>query len=196
VTTRALLQGHEFDLATLRLQFPVGDPHVVSTADCTFLEATALDAVDFADAAQLVRIATELLAKLNGWTLLADAEYQPVELCGQFHRDLPLDGSKHSHVMVSDEAPARDFAAAGLGEARLRLSARITTTRPNGIVPDPSATAPTARHLARVAAHPDANELLTLIGTAGTLGWDVLWKAMEIVRQAVGGKTRFSPLDG
>jgi hypothetical protein len=28
---------------------------------------------------------------------------------------------------------------------------------------------------------------LVLIGSADTLGWDTLWKAMEIVRTAVGG---------
>ena len=50
----------------------------------------------------------------------------------------------------------------------------------------PTPTGP--RQLARAAANSDADDLLALIGNAGALGWDPLWKALEIIKVAVGGK--------
>ena len=42
--------------------------------------------------------------------------------------------------------------------------------------------------MARTTANADADELLALIGNAGALGWDPRWKALEIIRVAVGGR--------
>lgn len=184
----AILDGHEFDLSTLARLFPAGDPRVVASAEGTFIEAAALDAVDFTDAARLVEVAADLLASLNGWAMLNDPGYRPVKLRNRFHRDRQ---STDTHIVLGDEARMRDEATVlvvGSAEARLGgLSATVRTASDGGVCgspPQPEG----PRQLARAATHPDARDLLTLIGTASTLGWDSLWKALEIIKVAVGGK--------
>lgn len=64
---------------------------------------------------------------------------------------------------------------------------RMTGTGTLGIGGVPATPAPEGpQDLARVAAHSDADDLPALIGSADALGWDTLWKAMEIIRQALG----------
>ncbi len=186
-----MLDGHEFDLAALARRFPTGDPRVVTTDEGTFIEAADLDAVDFTDAARLVEVAAGILARLNGWAMLDDAGYRPVKLRNRFHRDRE---ATDTHIVLGDEARTRDEASVvvvGTAEARLgglNATITITATASNGGVPGIPPQPEGPRQLARAAAHSDADDLLVLIGTAGALGWDPLWKALEIIKVAVGGK--------
>jgi hypothetical protein len=92
--------------------------------------------------------------------------------------------------MVYDKACIRDsisVARAGVAQGQVRMSATVTAhaTGVSATMPVPEG----SRQLARAAAHADADDLLVLIGSAeNPLGWDTLWKAMEIVRTAVGGQ--------
>ena len=183
-----MLDGHEFDLNALARLFPAGDPQVVTTDEGTFIEAAALDAVDFTDAARLVEVAAGILARLNGWAMLDDPGYRPVKLRNRFHRHRQ---ATDTHIVLGDEARVRDEATvlvAGSAEARLGgLTATVRTASSGGVSetpPQPEG----PRQLARAATHPDADDLLALIGTAGALGWDPLWKALEIIKVALGGK--------
>jgi hypothetical protein len=178
VTARALLSGHESDLAALVHLFPAGDPCVVRADEGTFLQATELD-YPFAanDGHRLMEVADGILRPLNGIALLRSGGYRPVRLGNHFVR------GDAQHVTVADDAPARDSISVVTAGARL---AGTTTMTLGGASATPPSDGP--RQLARAAANSDAQDLLMLVGGAETLGWDTLWKAMEIVRAAVGGK--------
>jgi len=123
--------------------------------------------------------------------MLDDAGYRPVKLRNRFHRDRE---ATDTHIVLGDEARTRDEASVvvvGTAEARLgglNATITITATASNGGVPGIPPQPEGPRQLARAAAHSDADDLLVLIGTAGALGWDPLWKALEIITVAVGGK--------
>ncbi len=177
MSTQALLKGHQFDLASLAHLFPCGDPCVVQTVEGTFLESRELDD-PFAtqDAAGMIEVAEELLARLNGTAVLHDSSFRQVSIANHFQRD------NHQHVMVHDEALARDSVNIVLAEARLVADSTLSV---GGV---PAASAPQGpSQLSLAAAHPDADDLLRLLGTSGSFGWDTQWKAVEIIRHAVGG---------
>lgn len=183
-----MLDGHEFDLGALARLFPAGDPRVVATDEGTFIEASALDAVDFTDATRLVEVAAGILARLNGWATLDDAGYRPVKLRNRFHRSRE---ATDTHIVLADEVRRRDEVSVVVGTAEARLgglAATVTATTSSGGVSGTPRQPGRPRQLTRAAMHPDADDLLALIGTAGALGWDPLWKALEIIKVAVGGK--------
>ena len=177
------MKGHGFDLNALAHLFATGDARVVQTDEGTFLEAAVLDEPFTAkDGGRLVEVAEGILARMNGTAKLRDAGYQTVTLADRFHRE------NHQHVMVYDEACIRDtisVARAGVAQGQVRMSATVTVHATGG--PATTSVPEGPRQLARAAAHSDADDLLVLIGSADTLGWDTLWKAMEIMRTAVGG---------
>ena len=115
--------------------------------------------------------------------VVGDAGYQTVNLADQFHRE------NHRHVVVYDEACIRDnisVTRAGVAQGEVRMPATVTAHATGVSTTTPVPEGP--RQLARAAAHPDADELLVLIGSGDTLGWDTLRKVMEIVKTDVGGK--------
>jgi hypothetical protein len=179
VTVRAELAGHDLDLAALARHFPTGDPRIVVDDGHTYLEATALDA-RYGDGGALVATGGDILARLNGHAMLDDAGYRPVRLLNRFVHGNTM------HAVVSDEFHFREHVVvvAGVAEARLgSLAAAAVVDGEAPVAPAPQG----PDQLARAAANSDADELLALIGNAGALGWDVLWKAYEIIRAAVGG---------
>ena len=184
----AVLDGHEFDLAVLAERFPTGDPKVIRSDDWTVLESKMLDAVDFTDSARLVEVASSVLARLNGSTVLDTPGYRPVKLRNRFHRHPPT-GTLDTTVGATDDARLHEGASivvVASVEARLSVNTTIVGTAV-GSVPGPPVLGDGAKQLAIAAAHSDADDLLVVLGSTGNLGWDILWKAMEIVRNAVGG---------
>lgn len=183
MSVRAELDGHSFDLDTLARHFPTGDPHIVVTDEGTFLEATALDDM-FDDTGRLVNTANEHLARLNGWAVLADAGYQPVRLRNRFVRD---GGPTHMHIVVGDEARARDsLTVVTVRTAETRLGALNVTAAVDGVpVEPPPPEGP--RRLARAASDKNVDDLLAVVGKAEDLSWIELYKVFEIIRDAVGG---------
>lgn len=154
VTARATLIGHELDLAALAELFPAGDPRVIRDGEETALEASALDdPLDAKDGARLVEIAGDYLKRMNGVAALRDASFRQVALANQFHRD------SHRHIMITDEARGRDSLAVVFAEVRMSGAATMSV---GGV---PAALPPEGpQRLASAAAHPDADELLALIG--------------------------------
>lgn len=187
MTVRAELDGHEFDLAALARDFPTGDPRIVNDDGRTYLEATALDDV-FNDGGQLVATASDLLARLNGHAMLDDAGYRPVKLLNRF-----VDGPADTHLVVGDQTGVREHAVVVAVTAEARLGALVAGVAVDGVPVTPTPTGP--RQLARAAANSDADDLLALIGNAGALGWYPLWKALEIIKVAVGGKASLIATD-
>jgi hypothetical protein len=184
MTVKAELEGHPVDLDALAREFPTGDPHIVVTGEGTFLEATALDSM-FDDAGRLVDTANEHLARLNGYAILAVAGYQAVRLTSRFVR---AGGPTHVHLVAHDEARARDsVTVVALVSAETRATAFVVAS----VVVDGVPVAPVPpdglRHLARATTDKNVADLLALIGNAESLGWYELYKAYEIIRDAVGG---------
>ncbi|RLK61896.1 hypothetical protein [Actinokineospora cianjurensis] len=188
MNTRALLDGHEFDLAALARRFSEGDPRIIVADGGTFLEASALGSADFTDGGQLVEIASGILARLNGWATLDDPSYRPVKLGYRFHRDHPQGGGSDAHLMAGDQARLRDdLTVVVVGTAEARMSAFPVMTV-GGATSSQPATPDGYRQLKRATDHPDVDDLLLLLGRAEHIGWDQLWKAMEIIKVACGGK--------
>lgn len=178
MTARATLTGNQFDLDALVALFPIGDPRVVRTGDETFLEASALDdALHAKDGARLIEVAGGYLKRMNGAAALCDASYRPVVLANQFHRD------NHRHINIIDEVRGRDSVGVVFAEVRLSATATMLVGGVPAVLPPEG-----PKLLTRAAVHRDVDELLALIGSVDALGWDTMWKAMEIIRQAVDGK--------
>lgn len=180
MTVGAELAGHQFDLDALARHFPTGDPRIVVEDGRTYLQASALDHA-FQDGGRLVTLASDLLAQLNGHAMLDDSGYRPVKLLNRF-----VDGPTRTHHVVGDEARTREHVAVVVGTAEARLGALTARIAINGVPVTPTPTGP--KRLASAAANSDAHDLFALIGNSGALGWDPLWKALEIIKVAVGGK--------
>jgi hypothetical protein len=183
VTVRVKLDGHQFDLEALAEHFSTGDARVVLADEGTFLVADLDHLMD--DGERLVQAANLLLARVNGYAALADSGYRPVRLCNTFVRE---NHPNHEHAVVHDEARARDrFTVVQVGIAEVRCKALPVTALVDGVpVPPPPARAPV--YVARAATDRDVADLLELVGNAEALGWDELWKALEIIKVRVGGK--------
>lgn len=183
MTVRVRLEGHGFDLEYLAAHFPTGEPRIIATDEGTFLAADLGHLMG--DGGRLVEAASALLVRLNGCAVLADPGYRPVRLGNSFVRE---EHPTHSHVVLQDEARARDRATVvQLDAAESRGKAYPVTALVNGVpVQQPAPKAPA--DLARAATDKDVAELLDLVGKAEALGWDELWKALEIIKVRVGGK--------
>jgi hypothetical protein len=70
--------------------------------------------------------------------------------------------------------------------AEARLGALAAGVAVDGVPVTPAPTGP--GRLTNAASNLDADVLLTLIGNSGALGWASLWKAIEIIKVAIGGK--------
>jgi hypothetical protein len=175
-----LTATHSTSLPSCGTSLPA-TPGSSSRTSTPYLEASALDDL-FGDGGALVAAATEILARLNGHTMIDDAGYRLVRLRNRFVQRPGVE-----HAVVHDQAVARNHVVAMAGVAEARGAAFAA-----GVVVDGAASeAPTPegpRQLLRAAANSDADELLALIGKAEVLDWATLWKAYEIVRDAVGGK--------
>jgi hypothetical protein len=186
VTVRAELEGHELDLAALARDFPSGDTKIV-VDDRTYLETTVLDdlfddAGRLIDGRHLIQSVADLLARINGLSMLEDARYRPVRLRNRF---VVEKGTADVSITGQSETQVREHTVVVVGTAEARLGGLVTT----GGSGSPATSTPVGpRQLARAKANSDADDLFALIGNAGAMGWDTLWKALEIVRAAVGGK--------
>jgi hypothetical protein len=181
MTVWAELDGDPLDLEAIARHFPTGDPRIVANADGTFMLTDTLDDV-FGDGGRLVDSAEQELIQLNGWALLADAEYRPVRLRNKFHRD---GEPRVQRLVVRDEARVRDsitVITAPSIEVRATSFGVATVTGGVPVEPPPP---PGPHHLARN--DQNVRDLLAVVGTAERLSWSDLYKVFEIVRDAVGG---------
>jgi len=187
MAVRALIDGHQFDLQALTELFPKGDPRVIQDDNEDgqyFLEAAELDAL-FTDPGAMHGAAIAVLAQLVGAARLDDDSFYPVRVVGRYDRHRPAGGTETT-IQVTDSAHTRDrvtVVAVEAAESRGQVGAVTILT--NGVQVKPEPRGP--RYLALAAAHPDVAELLTLVGNAEQLGWIELFKAFEIIHDAVSG---------
>jgi hypothetical protein len=183
VTALAELEGHDFDLAALARHFPTGDPRIVVNNDRTYLEASALDDV-LNDAGGLIATAGEILRRLNGYAVLDDPSYRPVRLSNRF---LPGSDATTVHRVVGDEARAQEHVVVVAVSAEIRLGALVAGTAVNSVPLAPST--PDGPRLLALG-NSDFDDLLSIAGESGHLSWSDMYKAFEIIRDAVPGRGR------
>jgi hypothetical protein len=168
VPWKAWLEGHEFDLETLRELFRAGDPLVAQDrSDGYYLESSALQDTN----GQLDHSAAEPLVKrINGVARAADQDFRPVHLRGRYTAP---DGTMSVVVL------------AGTAEARSRAWAAAVVVSGGVPVPEPPPKGPRYVKLAEQDA--DVADVLRVLGQPDPLDWYDIYKAWEIVEQAVGG---------
>lgn len=165
---KAWLEGHESDLETLGELFREGDPLVArDPTDGYYLEASTLqDSTGQLD----VNAAEPLIKRINGVARAADQAFRPVRLKGRYTAP---DGA--TSVVISGET----------AEARLKARATATVLVNGAPAPQPPPKGPRYVKLAEL--DPDVADALRVLGQAGPLDWYDIYKAWEIVEQAVGG---------
>jgi hypothetical protein len=167
VPWKAWLEGHEFDLETLRELFRAGDPLVAQDpSDGYYFEASALQDAN----GQLDHSAAELLVKrINGVARAAAHGFRPVHLGGRYTAP---DGTM-SVVAFADAAEARSRVWA----AAVVVSGGVPVLEP------PKG----PRYVKLAEADADIADVLRVLGQPGSLDWYDIYKACEIVKHAVGG---------
>ena len=164
---KAWLEGHEFDLETLRELFRTGDPLVAQDpSDGYYLESSALQDSN----GQLDQSAAEPLVKrINGVARAADQGFRPVHLRGRYSAP---DGTM-SVVAFADVAEAR---------SKVRAAVVVSGGVP---VPEPPPKGP--RYVKLAGQDADIADALRVLGQPGALDWYDIYKAWEIVEHAAGG---------
>jgi hypothetical protein len=165
---KAWLEGHGFDLETLRELFRAGDPFVAQdSADRYYLESSALQDSD----GQIDQNAADALVKrINGVGRTADQGFRPVHLSGRYTAP---DGTTSVVVLG---------ATAG---ARAKVTAAAVVMEGGFPVPEPPPRGP--RYVKLAEQDPDVADVLRVLGQPWLLDWYDVYKAWEIVEHAVGG---------
>jgi hypothetical protein len=166
VPWKAWLEGHEFDLGTLRELFRAGGPLVAQDqSEGYYIESAVLQDTN----GQLDYSAAEtLLKRINGAARAADQGFRPVNLRDRY---------------TAPDGTMSVLARAGLAEARSRVSATAVVS--GAAVPTPRPKGP--RYVALAEQNADVADVLRVLGQPGSLDWYDIYKAWEIVEHAVGG---------
>jgi hypothetical protein len=166
VTVRARLEGHEFDLQDLADWLPSGDTRVAKDDEGYYLQAAVIDnppeGKTFYEAAQ------DLLPLINGMGRVKSPRFRPVTLSGQYQ-----DGKKGQHAVVAVDTL----------EVRSRVNAVTVVTGRDGQVKPPPPP-PGIAYAGLAIARSDVGEVLKILASP-SVGWGELYKAYEIVRDAV-----------
>ncbi len=168
MTTKAWLEGHQFDLADLAELLASGDVRVEHDDD---EDAYYLTAPEIDNPAKINRFdipAERLLVRINGLGRARSADFRPVTLSGKYTN---ADGD---HI----------FVAAPPMEARARLTATAVVLGPDG-QPKPDPPSPWPGRLALADTHPEVAEALNIMGCVQPLGWVELYKVHEVIRDAI-----------
>jgi hypothetical protein len=171
VTTKAWLEGHQFDLADLAAQLAIGDVRVEYDDDQGAYYLTAPEIDNPAETNRFDIPAERLLVRINGLGRVRSADFRPVNLSGKYTN---ADGD---HI----------FVAAATMEARARVTATAVVLGPDG-QPKPNPPSPWPGRLALTTTHPEVAEVLDIMGRAQPLGWVELYKVHEIIRDTIQSK--------
>jgi hypothetical protein len=171
VTTKAWLEGHDFDLQDLAQLFATGDVRVVHDADQSAYYLTAPEIDNPPDGTTYYEAAQRLLPHINGMGRVNKADFRPVQLTGTYTTPTGQDA-----VVV---------AAAMEGRARMDVGA--TVIGPDGH-PKPDPPSPWPARLALAGTNPEVAKVLTLMGGGEKLDWYSLFKVYELVDNAIGGE--------
>lgn len=171
MTTKAWLEGRQFDLADLAKLLGSGDVRVEHDDNEDAYYLTALEIDNPAETNRFDIPAQRLLIRINGLGRVRSADFRPVTLSGKYTN---ADGD---HV----------FVAAATMEARARLTATAVVLGPDG-QPKPDPPSPWPSRFALTTTHPEVAEVLDIMGRAQPLGWVELYKVHEIIRDTIQSK--------
>jgi hypothetical protein len=168
VSWKAWLDGHAFDLETLSELFRKGEPLVAKNPSGEYyLESSALQDPT---GQPNPRAAEALVKRINGVGRAGDQGFRPVHLRGRYTAP---DGTT-SVVILGDTA-----------EGRSKLTATATVLVNGAPAPQPPPKGP--RYVKLAEQDPNVADALRVLGQPGKLDWYDIYKAWEIVEQAVGG---------
>lgn len=167
---KAWLVGDEMDLQVLVRLLVDDGVRVLHDPDEGAYYLTAPEIDDPPVGTPFYDVATNLIVRLNGLGRLADPGFRPVTLSGKY-----TDGESQHQII----------AAVSL-ECRVHLAATATVIGPDGaVVPDPPS--PWPGRLATIRQHPDADEVLEMLGQPELLGWGELFKIHEKIQDSISG---------
>ena len=172
MTTKAWLEGHQFDLEDLAEQLAARDVRVVrdETENAYYLSAPEID--NPPEAGQFNKPAERLIVRINGVGRTKSADFRPVKLSGKY-----TDSNGNAHFFVS-AAPT---------ELRIRGSAAGVTT--SGGQPQPDPPSPWPDRFALADMNSDVADALEIMGQPKPLEWVDLRKVFEIIREAIKNDT-------
>ena len=162
--------GDDFDLQTLSELFSAGDPRVARDQ----LNGYYVESSDIVVSGGQpdVSSAEALVKRVNGTARVLASDFQPVQLRGRYTSP---DGAT-SVVLAGDTATARDRAVAG-------------AVMIDGVAaPAPPPKGP--RYFKLAQQDPDVADALRVLGQPSPLDWYDIYKAWEIVGNAVGGQKK------
>jgi hypothetical protein len=163
MTTKAWLEGHQFDLEDLAQLLGTGDVRVVHDADENAFYPTGPEVDNPPSGTNFYEVAQRLLAHINGIGRVNKADFRPVQLSGRYSTPTAL-------RMVVPTMTA---------EVRLRAHA-VGVGQPK---PDPPSRWP--NRFALAATHPDVADVLDIMGSSEPLGFFELYKVHEIIHDAI-----------
>ena len=168
MTTKAWLEGHQFDLEDLAELLATGDVRVVHDADedAYYLSATGMD--NPPEGTAFYDIARRLLTYINAVGRVNRADIRPVELSGRYSTP-----TGQHHVVAPLGA-----------ELRLRGHAVAVVVGPDG-QPEPAPPSPWPGRLTLAERNEDVREVLEILGRLERPGWGDLFKIHEKVQDSI-----------
>jgi hypothetical protein len=171
VTTKAWLEGHQFDLEDLAQLLATGDVRVVHDADEDGYYLTAPEIDNPPQGATFYEVAQRLLPHINGIGRVNRADFRPVQLTGKYGTPTG------QHAVI----------AAASAEIRLRTHVAGVVTGPDG-QPKPDPPSPWPARLALAETNPEVAKVLIIMGGGEKLDWYSLFKVYELIEKAIGGE--------
>jgi len=168
MTTKAWLEGHQFDLDDLAQLLATGDVRVVHDADENGYYLSAPEVDNSPHGKTFYEVAQRLLSHINGIGRVNKADFRPVQLSGRYSTPTGV------HMVV---APAA-------AEIRLHIHVAGVVTGPDG-QPKPDPPSPWPNRFALAATHNAVAEVLDIMGSPEPLGFVELYKVHEIIRDAI-----------
>jgi hypothetical protein len=168
VTTKAWLEGHNFDLEDLADLLAEGDVRVVHDADenAYYLSAPEIDKPP--EAKRFDIAAKQLIDRINGLGRTKNSDFRLVRLAGRYTDPT----GTHIHV------------GAAAGEFRFRGHAAGVAVGANG-QPTPNPPSPWPDRFALADMNSDVADALEIMGQPKPLEWVDLRKVFEIIREEI-----------
>jgi hypothetical protein len=173
VTTKAWLEGHQFDLEDLAQLLATGDVRVVRDPDAADDNAYYLTAPEIdnpPEGTTFYDVAQRLLSHINGIGRVNKADFRPVQLTGRY-------GTPTGQSAV---------VAAASGELRLKAHVAGFVTGPDG-QPKPDPPSPWPNRFALAARNADVAEVLEIMGSPEPPEWADLFKVHEKIQDSIQG---------
>jgi hypothetical protein len=182
---RAYLVGEPTDLTRLRRELSTGPITVAEDDAGTYVQADDFEQRADADAVQAA--VGPLVVLLNGMASLSFSGHRRVGFSGTIARD------EARHIYVGDSVRLSDDM--NVVRVAVDLNADGVLTGVDGIVRTSPSLSSMQKRLASIATHPELAAVYRLLGLKDP-SWGDLYKALELLGDAVGGEQRLTKRTG